>query len=313
MITGTDRRRFPILFAAIAALGPGGHRARPALLHGAGAGGLRTGQARAQGWETRATRPAQPSLALLPALRRDALHPPRRLRHPARRPDGLALLPGVGAPRRAPRHDGGAAGPYYSSHRPTDDHGAQPAVLVVFDDDLAATHFLRVAVEEMNRTRTALPLLVSHRGLLEPEGPLGRTWLGPGRRLGAGPPVARPLNINESEGPRNYVRSALGVDAERWNDLFRRVQDSRLELRDRYGIPADRELHACDLQADASSPAAAGMADGSPANRGSGLPAGFAPGRGRRTEHGCRRGHNVCLRKPDAKGTSGSASRLARA
>ena len=26
---------------------------------------------------------------------------------------------------------------YYSSHRPTDDHGAQPAVLVVFDDDIA--------------------------------------------------------------------------------------------------------------------------------------------------------------------------------
>ena len=34
---------------------------------------------------------------------------------------------------------------YYSTHRPTDDHGAQPAVLVVFDDDLTQTHFLRVA------------------------------------------------------------------------------------------------------------------------------------------------------------------------
>ena len=34
---------------------------------------------------------------------------------------------------------------YYSSHRPTDDHGAQPFVLVVFDDELAHTHFLRVA------------------------------------------------------------------------------------------------------------------------------------------------------------------------
>ena len=69
---------------------------------------------------------------------------------------------------------------YYSSHRPTDDHGAQPAVLVVFDDDIAATHFLRVAREEMDRTRTALPLLVSNRGLLEKrEGPLGRAWLAP--------------------------------------------------------------------------------------------------------------------------------------
>ena len=69
---------------------------------------------------------------------------------------------------------------YYSSHRPTDDHGAQPAVLVVFDDDLAATHFLRVAQEEMDRLRVAVPLLVSHRGLLERAGPLGRAWLAPG-------------------------------------------------------------------------------------------------------------------------------------
>ena len=69
---------------------------------------------------------------------------------------------------------------YYSSHRPTDDHGAEPAVLVVFDDDLAATHFLRVAQQEMDRLRVAVPLLVSHRGLLERAGPLGRAWLAPG-------------------------------------------------------------------------------------------------------------------------------------
>ena len=69
---------------------------------------------------------------------------------------------------------------YYSSHRPTDDHGAPPAVLVVFDDDIAQTHFLRVAGEEMDRVRVAVPLLVSHRGLLERRGPLGRAWLAPG-------------------------------------------------------------------------------------------------------------------------------------
>ena len=33
---------------------------------------------------------------------------------------------------------------YYSSHRPTDDHGARPDVLVVLDDDIARTHFLRL-------------------------------------------------------------------------------------------------------------------------------------------------------------------------
>lgn len=39
--------------------------------------------------------------------------------------------------------------------------------------------------------------------------------------------------IDESEGPRYYVRSALGVDAERWNDLahdIREWQTSSLAL-----------------------------------------------------------------------------------
>ena len=43
--------------------------------------------------------------------------------------------------------------------------------------------------------------------------------------------------IDESEGPRYYVRTALGVDAERWNALHQRVLDWRLELRDRYAVP----------------------------------------------------------------------------
>ena len=55
--------------------------------------------------------------------------------------------------------------------------------------------------------------------------------------------------IDESEGPRYYVRSALGVDSNKWNDLFTDIHAWRLELRDRYGIPLDRELHACDLLA----------------------------------------------------------------
>ena len=55
--------------------------------------------------------------------------------------------------------------------------------------------------------------------------------------------------IDESEGPRYYVRSALGVDAERWNDLFHDIHEWRRELRETRGIPTDRELHACDLLA----------------------------------------------------------------
>ena len=65
---------------------------------------------------------------------------------------------------------------YYSSHRPTDDHGVQPSVLVVFEDEIAQTHFLRVARDEMARTGVRVPLRVSHRSLLERVGPLGRAW-----------------------------------------------------------------------------------------------------------------------------------------
>ena len=68
---------------------------------------------------------------------------------------------------------------YYSSHRPTDDHGAQPVVLVVFHDELTATHFLRVAGEGMDRAGVEVPLLVSHRELVERESPLGQVWLVP--------------------------------------------------------------------------------------------------------------------------------------
>jgi len=69
---------------------------------------------------------------------------------------------------------------YYSSHRPADDHGARPLVLVVFDDPFAPAHFLEVARREMLRVRVPLPLLASHRELLEREGPLGPVWLAPG-------------------------------------------------------------------------------------------------------------------------------------
>ena len=68
---------------------------------------------------------------------------------------------------------------YYSTHRPTDDHGVRPAVLVVFDDDLAASHFLRVAREEMEQARVRVPLMVSHPGLVKLGGPLGGVWAAP--------------------------------------------------------------------------------------------------------------------------------------
>ena len=69
---------------------------------------------------------------------------------------------------------------YYASQRPADDHGVRPHVLVVFDDELAAHHFLRVARVQTQRARVEIPLLVSHRALLEREGPLGPAWRSPG-------------------------------------------------------------------------------------------------------------------------------------
>ena len=69
---------------------------------------------------------------------------------------------------------------YYLSHSPIDDHGARPSVLIVFDDDIAATNFLRVARDEMDRAGASLPLWVSHSAVIDVLGPLGRAWRSPG-------------------------------------------------------------------------------------------------------------------------------------
>ena len=68
---------------------------------------------------------------------------------------------------------------YYSSHRPTDDHGVRPSVLVVFDDEIAQTHFLRVAREEIRAEQVTVPLWVSHREAIDALGPLGGAWRTP--------------------------------------------------------------------------------------------------------------------------------------
>ncbi len=73
---------------------------------------------------------------------------------------------------------------YFATARPIDDHGAQPDLLVVFDDEMAAIHFLRVATDKMARAKVSVPLWVSHRRLLEKAGPLGPAWRTPG---GSGP------------------------------------------------------------------------------------------------------------------------------
>ncbi|MXW30176.1 MAG: hypothetical protein F4Z88_05405 [Chloroflexi bacterium] len=69
---------------------------------------------------------------------------------------------------------------YFASARDDDGNGMQPALLVVFEDELTAVHFLRVARRETARTGVRVPLWVSHTGLLDREGPLGRAWLAQG-------------------------------------------------------------------------------------------------------------------------------------
>ncbi len=65
---------------------------------------------------------------------------------------------------------------YFATGRPLEDNGAPPVVLIVFEDDLTATHFLRVAGNQMDTSGVTVPLFVSHRNLLEQVGPLGPAW-----------------------------------------------------------------------------------------------------------------------------------------
>ena len=55
--------------------------------------------------------------------------------------------------------------------------------------------------------------------------------------------------IDEVEGPTCYVRSALGVDAERWNSVHGSVEDWRCAMAGDYNVPTNRKLGACDLLA----------------------------------------------------------------
>ena len=55
----------------------------------------------------RPARPSAPCLTVLPVWRPASLGPPRCIRHPAQGRRHMALLPGVGTPRRAPRDHGG--------------------------------------------------------------------------------------------------------------------------------------------------------------------------------------------------------------
>ncbi len=73
---------------------------------------------------------------------------------------------------------------YYATGRPVADHGAEPAVLVVFEDAVAPAHFLRVAREAIRRSGVDVTLWVASRDDLHSEGSLGSAWRSPyGRGL----------------------------------------------------------------------------------------------------------------------------------
>ena len=70
---------------------------------------------------------------------------------------------------------------YFGSGRPLDDHGAVPTVLVVFEERVAQSTFLRIARREMDGAGVEVSMLVSRRDLVEKIGPLGPVWTRVGR------------------------------------------------------------------------------------------------------------------------------------
>ena len=167
-----------------------GRRSRQLLRHMEHTGAVHgcmaalAGQARHMGWETvqldppiRASRYFR-YFGGMRSIHPDAFGPAA----PGQR--RLAFLFGVGAEGRAPNPPWPERlAPYlryFSSRRPTDDHGVQPSALVVFEDKLVRTHFLRLAREEMQAARVQVSLWVSHSKAIDVLGPLGRAWRAPG-------------------------------------------------------------------------------------------------------------------------------------
>ncbi|MCY3602075.1 MAG: replication-relaxation family protein [Chloroflexi bacterium] len=178
------------------------HLTHTAAVHGFVAALVR--QARTCGWEVAQIDP--PHRASRYFRQGEGLH--------SVRPDAFGLLRRGGSPcpffleweRRAvrPRTMADRLAPYlryYATSRPIDDHGVRPEVLVVLHDDLAASHFLRVARTQMERTGVQVPLCVSYEAVLEEEGPLGRAWRTTGEGAFATPLAGAPFIADEGAKP----------------------------------------------------------------------------------------------------------------
>lgn len=98
----------------------------------------------------------------------------------------------MGAARDPSLDDGrqtGAISALLGAKRPVEDHGATPLVLVAFDDELAADHFLRVARKEREHARVDIPLFISDADTLANCGPFGPAWRSNHRRT-PGPAIS---------------------------------------------------------------------------------------------------------------------------
>ena len=76
---------------------------------------------------------------------------------------------------------------YYATRRPLEDHGVIPQILVVFEDELAVSHFLRLAEKEMSRAQVSLPLFITSAAEVGRGGPLAPIWRSPGCSQTAAP------------------------------------------------------------------------------------------------------------------------------
>ena len=67
---------------------------------------------------------------------------------------------------------------YFSTRDPSEHHGIQPVVLTVFENELAADHFLKIAAQQ-SVAKGQMELYVSSINLLDTRGLLGHAWRQP--------------------------------------------------------------------------------------------------------------------------------------
>ena len=105
------------------------------------------------------------------------------------------------------------------------------------------------------------------------------------------------------------MRSALGVNAERWNGLHGRILDWCTAMEADFHVPRSRELHACDLLAGRGKLARTNGADRrlSPEQGAEIFMNGLRIIESAAGHRGGVEVVNVCLRKADFKDTSASA------